>query len=361
MANTELPIPKHYDPGKVSEVWRIDYQKLAEDGAAWAREQGIGPSSEDGFRVCLIIVDVQNTFCIPEFELYVGGRSGTGAVDDNRRLTEFIYRNLHLITEVVPTMDTHQAMQIFHSIFFVNERGEHPAPFTLISEEDIAEGRWKFNKKLAHDLSYDSDFIERHLRHYVRSLRESGKYELTVWPYHAMLGGIGHALVSSVEEAMFFHSIARLSQPDIHVKGDNPLTEHYSVLSPEVSTGPDGEPLSIRAEALFQKPGTAYAIFQKLIDYDAVIIAGQAKSHCVAWTIADLLESASAKDIKIKDMKLKEKIYVLEDCMTSIVVPGVIDYTDEAEILFEKFREAGVNIVRSTDPVSEWLGVKRQD
>ena len=31
---------------------------------------------------------------------------------------------------------------------------------------------------------------------------------------------------------MFFHSIARTSQPDVQTKGDNPLTEHYSVLGP---------------------------------------------------------------------------------------------------------------------------------
>ena len=352
MVITELPIPPHYEPRKVSEVWRVEYQKLADSGSSWASEHDIRPSSEDSFRICLIAVDVQNTFCIPDYELYVGGRSGTGAVEDNKRLTEFIYHNLHLITEIVPTMDTHQAMQIFHSIFFVNDKGEHPPPFTLISEDDIKEGRWKFNTNLTHDVNYGSDYIQEHLHHYVSSLNRSGKYELTVWPYHAMLGGIGHALVSSIEEAIFFHTIARLSQPDIHVKGDNPITEHYSVLAPEVSTGPGEQALLIRSESLFQKSSTSQAIVQKIIDYDAVIIAGQAKSHCVAWTIADLIESAS-----VKDNKLSEKIYVLEDCMTPIVVPGVIDYTDEAELLFEEFREAGINIVKSTDPVSKWPNI----
>jgi len=349
----ELPLPPHFDPEKVAEVWRIEYQNIARTAAEWAARHNIPPSSEDDFRICLIAVDVQNTFCIPGFELFVGGRSGMGAVEDNRRLTEFIYRNLNLITEIAPTMDTHQAMQIFHSIFFINELGEHPEPYTLISEDDIREGQWRFNRKLTHDLSFSEDFIDRHVLHYTEELKRSGKYELTVWPYHAMLGGIGHALVPSLEEAMFFHTIARLSQPDIHVKGDNPLTEHYSVLAPEVSTGPDDEPLSIRSESLFQKPGTSYAVFQKLIDYDAVIIAGQAKSHCVAWTIADLLDSVSAKDTK-----LRGKIYILEDCMTPIVVPGVIDYTDEADRSFKKFREAGVHIVRSTDPITEWPNIK---
>lgn len=346
-------LPQHYNPDKVSDVWRVEYQKVAEAAAVWARDYNISPASQDEFCICLIAVDVQNTFCIPGYELFVGGRSGTGAVEDNVRLTEFIYRNLHLITEIVPTMDTHQAMQIFHSIFFVNDRSEHPAPYTLISENDIREGRWRFNEKLTHDLSYSGEYIKRHILHYTQALKSSGKYELTIWPYHAMLGGIGHALVSSIEEAVFFHAMARLSQPDIHVKGDNPLTEHYSVLAPEVSTGPDGEPLSIRSETLFQKLGTADAIFQKLIDYDAVIIAGQAKSHCVAWTIADLLDSVSARD-----MRLTDKIYILEDCTTPVVVPGVIDYTEEADLAFSEFRDAGMHIVRSTEPIAEWPGIK---
>ena len=352
MTIKELPLPHHFDPDKVSSVWRVEYQKVAADADNWAREHNISPSSEDRFRICLIAIDVQNTFCIPGFELFVGGRSGTAAVDDNRRLAEFIYRNLHSITEIVPTMDTHQAMQIFHSIFFVNERGQHPEPFTHISDEDIREGRWRFNEKLLHDLSFSQDYIKNHLLHYVEELKSIGKYELTVWPYHAMLGGIGHALVSSIEEAIFFHTIARLSQPDIHVKGDNPLTEHYSALAPELSTGPGGEPLPIRSETLFQKPGTAEAIFQKLIDYNAVVIAGQAKSHCVAWTVSDLISTVSAKG-----MNLNEKIYILEDCMTPIVIPGVIDYTEEADQLFQEFQAAGIHIVRSSDPIANWPNI----
>ena len=33
-----------------------------------------------------------------------------------------------------------------------------------------------------------------------------------------MLGGIGHALVSAVEEAIFFHNIARHSQTEFKIK-----------------------------------------------------------------------------------------------------------------------------------------------
>ena len=352
MEKNELPIPQHFKPEKVGEIWRVDYQNIAIAASDWANGKDIKPASNDGFKICLIAVDVQNTFCIPGFELFVGGRSGSGAVDDNLRLAQFIYRNIHKITEIVPTMDTHQAMQIFHSIFFVNDKGGHPAPYTQISVDDIRDGKWSFNKKLSHNLPFSTEYIERYLLHYTEELKKSGKYELTIWPYHAILGGIGHALVPSIEEAIFFHAIARFSQPYIHVKGDHPLTEHYSVLRPEVSTGPDGEPLSQRRESLFQKPAGSEDFYQKLIDFDAVIIAGQAKSHCVAWTIADLLNI-----VRDHDEKLVEKIYLLEDCTSPVVVPGVVDYTNLADQAFKEFSDAGMKVVRSIDLLSNWPGI----
>ena len=343
MAPAELPIPSHFNPEKVAEVWKVAYQSLAEAAEKWAKQNKLQPAARDKFKISLLLVDVQNTFCIPGFELYVGGTSGTGAVDDNRRLCNFIYRNLNVITQICPTLDTHQAMQIFHCIFLVNDRGEHPAPYTLITADDIEKGIWKFNPQLSCSLQIDETYGQQFLRHYTRQLKASGKYDLTIWPYHAMLGGIGHALVASVEEAVFFHSIARLSQPDFQVKGDNPLTENYSVLSPEVLEDPAGEEIAEKN----------VEFIRELLDFDVVIIAGQAKSHCMAWTIEDLLN-----EIQIADRKLSEKVYLLEDCTSSVVIPGVIDYTEQANAAFQKFSDAGMHVVRSSDPIVNWPGIK---
>ena len=342
MAPSELPIPPHFNPEKVEEVWRVPYQERAEDAENWAAHYGIRSASDDTFKISLMLVDVQNTFCIPGFELFVGGRTGTGAVDDNRRVCEFTYRNLNMITEICPTMDTHQTMQIFHSIFVVNEKGQHPAPFTLISEEDIERGLWRFNPKLADSLGVTERYGQRYLRHYTHTLREGGKYDLTIWPYHAMLGGIGHALVSSVEEAIFFHSIARCSQPDFQVKGSNPFTENYSVLRPEVLVDADGKRIAQKNEKFIRK----------LLEFDALVIAGQAKSHCVAWTIDDLLNEIAAVD-----KKMAQKVYLLEDCSSPVVIPGIIDYTDQADTAFQRYSDAGVHVVRSTDPIASWPGI----
>jgi len=341
----ELPLPPHFTSAQVGAVWRVPYQERAKLALAWAKQHAVQPAANDPFRICLIAVDVQNTFCIPEFELYVGGRSGTGAVDDTRRLCEFIYRNLDSITQIVPTMDTHQAAQIFHSLFLIDERGEHPAPYTLVSADQVERGVWQFNPAIAASLGISVEYGQRHLEHYTRQLKKNGKYDLTIWPYHAMLGGIGHALVSAFEEAVFFHSVARYSQPDFHVKGDESLTEHYSVLGPEVQMDFGGKPLAPKNDT----------IFKKLETFDAVIIAGEAKSHCVAWTIADLLD-----DILVHDHTLAEKVYLLEDGTSAVVIPGAIDYTEQADAAFKRFADAGMHLVRSTDPIVRWDGI-RQD
>jgi len=291
----ELQLPKHFEPSRVGEVWRVPYEDRAREAQEWAEKHGIGPAAEDSFRLCLLAVDVQNTFCIPDFELFVAGRSGTGAVDDNRRLCEFIYRNLGTITQIYPSLDTHHAMQVFHAVWLVDEHGDHPAPYTLVSADDVKAGRWRMNPAVAEALGIDVDYAERHLAHYTRSLAEGGKYNLTIWPYHAMLSSMGHALVSAVEEAVFFHSIARHSQPDFQVKGNDPLTEHYSMLGPEVTEGPDGDRLG----------GKNIELIEKLLTFDVVVVAGQAKSHCMAWTIDDLLEEEAAGE------RLAERTYLL--------------------------------------------------
>jgi len=311
----ELPIPEHFEPGRVGEVWRVDYETRSVESAAWAERHALRPAAEDEPRVCLFAVDCQNTFCTSGFELFV-----PGAPDDCRRLCEFVYRNLGRLTEIVATLDTHRAFQIFHAAFLVGRDGRHPLPYTTVSVADVEGGVWRTADPL----------LQPHLEEYVRALAAGGKYELIVWPYHAMLGSVGHALVSAVEEAFFFHALARDAQTRFEVKGDDPLTEHYSALGPEVG----GEP--------------NLALVEHLRSFDAVLVAGQAKSHCVAWTVDDLLRLAPG---------LEPRLYLLEDCSSPVVVPGAVDFTAEADAAFARFADAGAHVVRSTDPMERWPGM----
>ncbi len=330
----DLPIPDFFEVEKVGAIWRIPYEERANQARDWARRHKLQPVSVDSTKTWLMLIDVQNTFCIPDFELYVGGRSGRGAVEDNARLCEFIYRKLGNVTRLTATMDTHLTMQVFHAIFFVDKDGNHPAPYTDIHVSELHEGKWKFNPALADQFDIAPEYGQQMVVHYAEALQKSGKYALTIWPYHAMLGGIGHALVSSVAEALFFHSIARLAQTEIVIKGDTPFTENYSVIGPEVLTGPMDEMLGTHDQRFIQE----------LQEFDRLIIAGQAKSHCVAWTVSDLLD-----DIAATDPGLARKIYLLEDCTSPVVVPGVVDHTDVANAAYERFAKAGMHIVKSTE------------
>jgi nicotinamidase-related amidase len=333
--NTQ-PIPEFFDSTNVGTVYRIPYEERARGARDFALRSALKPASTDQTKTWLMLIDVQNTFCIPEFELYVGGRSGRGAVEDNVRLCEFIYLNLANITHITATMDTHSTMQVFHAIFFVDQDGNHPAPFTDIHADELRDGKWTFNPALAPQFGIAPEYGQQMMVHYAEALEKKGKYALTIWPYHALLGGIGHALVSSVEEALFFHSIARNSQYEIEIKGDKPFTENYSVVGPEVLTGPMGETLGTHNRKFIEQ----------LQRYDKLIIAGQAKSHCVAWTVQDLLN-----DINVVDPSLAKRIYLLEDCSSPVVVPGVVDHTSAADDAYARFAAAGMHIVRSTDQI----------
>jgi nicotinamidase-related amidase len=310
----ELPLPPHWDPRRVEEVWRVPYEERALEAELWARQHRLVPARKDSPRIGLLAVDAQNTFCTPGFELFV-----PGAPDDNRRLCEFVYRNLGAITRIVPTLDTHQAMQVFHAAWLVDEDNLHPPPYTIVSAADVARGVWR-----AADPAEQENLVA-----YTRALEARGRFRLTIWPYHAMLGGIGHALVSAVEEAVFFHGIAREAAPAFQTKGDDPRTEHYSALGAEVGGS--------RNERLLEL----------LRGFDKIVIAGQAKSHCVAWTLGDLLDEVPA-----------EQVYLLEDCTSPVVVPAAVDYTDEANAAVERFATRGVHVVRSTEPLETWPGLE---
>jgi nicotinamidase-related amidase len=332
-----LPLPPFVEPGASERVFRVPYEERAAQARAWASTHGVRPAAADRRRTALLLVDVQNTFCLPEFELFVAGRSGRGAVEDCGRITSFLYRNLDRVTQVVATLDTHGAAQIFHPLFWVDAAGEHPAPHTVISAADVESGRWRVNPQIATAVAPHEGFdLDGWARHYTRRLAQGGKYPLVVWPYHSLLGGIGHAMVSAVEEAVFFHSIARQSPARLEIKGRHALTESYSALRPEVGEDAEGRTIAAADRALIEH----------LLSFDSVIVAGEAKSHCVAWTVEDLIAEAAARD-----PRLVRRIVLLDDCASPVVVPGVADFSDAAEAAYARFARAGARRALSSDPL----------
>jgi nicotinamidase-related amidase len=108
------------------------------------------------------------------------------------------------------------------------------------------------------------------------------------------------------------------------------------VLRPEVTQDHNGNTIALENQELIQQ----------LFSFDQLIIAGQAKSHCVAWTVDDFLS-----EIQQTDPSFAQKVYLLEDCTSPVVVPGGADFTEQANATFNRFQQAGMQLVQSTDPI----------
>ncbi len=358
-----------YDPKNAEDFSYNPNMALVQEAAlAYARVNNLHPGTSDKIKLALLLIDAQRDFCHKEGTLYVGGRTGDGAIDDSKRIAEFIYNNVGIISKTIATLDTHFPWQIFFSNFFVNRKGEELQPHTLIDVAvdngrdilvnlDLAGNLLNSdilpNPKIAGEFKVNPAWLHSQCLHYCKSLKDpnSGrsKYTLYLWPLHCLIGSIGHTLVGVIDEARQFHSFARSSQPEIEIKGGNPLTENYSIVQPEVLTRFDNlnSPIAQRN----------VSFLKQLLNYDMVVIAGQASSHCVASSIDDILA-----EINAKDPSLAKKVYILRDCTSAVAVPDgnggfFADFTDQAEAAFKRFADAGMNVVNSTDPISTWPGV----
>lgn len=346
LLSDQLPLPPFFDPENGARWgYSPDQEALFERATAWRRERQIAPAGTDRLDLQLLVIDAQKDFCFPQGNLYVGGRSGTGAVEDTKRLASFIYRNLDRITGITATMDTHFAYQIFFASFWLDELGLPLTPHTIIHTDDIRDGRVRPNPDIAWWLC-DGDYpwLQRQVAYYTAELERGGKYELYLWPPHCLLGSDGHALAGVIHEARLFHSYVRAAQSLVEIKGGNPLTENYSALGAEVLTRFDGGPLARKNERLIAA----------LLGADVVVIAGQAASHCVKSSIDDLLG-----EILGRDTALARKVYILADCMSAVTVPDgsggfLADFTPQAEAALGCYRAAGMHVVASTTPIAAW-------
>ena len=313
--------PRFYDDKKVADVWIERAALVAEEAEA----AGMTPASQDKFRIAAFGIDCQVGFCTPGASLFV-----PGAVEDSRRTLDWLYRNMPQITGLHFSLDTHRVFQIFHPAFWVDKDGKHPAPFTPIFYEEVRAGRYT-------PIAHPKECLE-----YTKKLEASGKYVLTIWPFHTLLGGVSHALLPSLMEASIFHALGRKAQTHFETKGTHAMTENYSVLSPEVKE------LGAQSVGAFNAP-----FFKLLMDYDRVYVFGQAKSHCVLSTLKDMQEH-----IQRTDPGLVDKVYILEDCMSPVPAPPLhplppsLDFPRIADEAIAEFKRAGMHIVRSTDPLT---------
>ncbi len=303
--------PTFYNPAKVSQLYLPEMAQAATAG------QGAGFSSanQDKQRVMLLLVDPQIDFIFTE-----GTLSVPGAIEDTRRTIEWIYRNAGQLTSVAASLDSHTVFQIFYPTWWGNDQGEHPAPFTQITTDDIHKGVWRPLVEPVWSLQY------------VEKLEKGGKYSLMIWPYHTMIGTPGNALVPALSEAIMYHAAARHAQPTWLLKGSIPQTENYSILEPEVKVAT--HPLG----------GLNSAFLDLLAKYDLVYVAGQAKSHCVLSTMRSIMQYFA------RQPQVIAKLRFLMDCTSSVYHPQ-IDFDTLANTELTEMAKQGMRLVKSTDSI----------
>ncbi len=265
-----------------------------------------------------LIIDPQNSFCHPkEGELYV-----PGAEEDMERLARLIDKLLDDIDDIHVTLDTHHELDVAHPIFWVNGKGEHPEPFTLISKQDVIDGVWTpFNPKLS--CPPYGTLLDRMID-YVTRLEEGSRYQLTIWPPHCRIGTPGHNVVEPLRETLRKWELTRYAMVDYVTKGSNVFTEHYSGVQADV---PDPEDPSTHLNA---------ELIQTLKKADIIVFSGEASTHCVANTIRDIAKNFGEETLK--------KCILLEDAMSP--VPGFEHFADE---FFREMEEKSMQITKTTD------------
>ncbi|WP_027003998.1 nicotinamidase [Hugenholtzia roseola] len=262
----------------------------------------------DTFNHLLFVIDAQYDFCHQKGALYV-----QGAQADMERLAIFIEKNGSHLDHIIATLDTHHIHDIAHPDFWEDAQGNPPAPFTPISAAEVEAGKWKPRFE-----------PEKTLR-YLQDLEAQGEFPHFIWTRHCIVGTKGAALEDTFATALQKWAKEQRKNFQTVEKGLYPFSEHFGVFQAQI---PDPE---------VPYTQTNFALLQTLAQYQTIWIAGQAKSHCVATSLKQILDFAP---------HLAERLVVLEDCMSDVAGLGHL-----GKPIYERAKKMGVRFAKATELV----------
>lgn len=262
-------------------------------------------------KIHLVIVDPQQDFCCPQTgALYV-----KGADQDMSRLSKMVKRLGGKIDDIHVTLDSHHDFHIAHPLFWKNTKGEHPAPFTLISADDVKNSVWV----------PALPSWQKRARDYVETLQKNNRYVLCIWPEHCLIGTEGAIVYPSLMKELRNWVRTNIGSINFVTKGSNFYTEHYSILMADV---PDAQDPSTQINTSFIKT---------LMDADIILIAGEASSHCVANSTRDVANG-------FNDESYVKKMVLLTDAMSP--VPG---FEQLADTFLNEMKQRGVTLTTTEE------------
>jgi len=228
----------------------------------------------------LVIVDPQNDFCDHRGSLYV-----EGAFADIKRLAGHIEKNGKRYGDILISLDSHDVIAIYHPRFWTDDGANSPSPYTAITGEDFASGRWR----------PASDENQRYAEQTFAILREKEAGPLMVWPEHCVISTWGHQISDTLREALGGWRERTGKAVRYVFKGENPYTDQFSIFE-----GLDGS-----------YPETSFneALFARLAAADSVTFAGEALSHCVGESVLSYMRRLEGK---------KQEVILLTDCTSAV-------------------------------------------
>lgn len=292
-------------------------QRLSRQVTAFSSKAGAaglldGVPTEDNYSggLALFIID-------PQVDFHEGGSLAvTGATEDSRKIAALIRKLKDKIERIVVTLDSHHKMHIHHADFWTNKDGGKPEPLTtIITSQDISSGKWQARQPELQEWSLK----------YAQSLEASKSgLPFIIWPDHCLVGTEGQSIHPPLMEALNEWAVARTRSVNFYFKGQNNRAEMYSALKSEVPVPDD--------------PTTDFDrdLVSTLARHQKVLCCGEAKSHCVNWSVRHLLECWPKGR--------NADIVLLSDCCSAVA-----GFEEVAKTFEKDMGIAGVSILKAEE------------
>jgi nicotinamidase-related amidase len=268
-------------------------------------------------KIELLIIDPQNDFCHQNGTLFV-----PGATEDMANVADMIVRLKEKIDDIHITLDSHHRVDVAHPIFWLDSSGKHPDPFTIITAEDVKNGLFR---------TTNPQFQAR-ATEYVQDLENNGRYPLCIWPYHCLIGSWGYGVIN--EGTGLYDALEQwemqFANVDFVTKGSNLWTEHYSAVQADV---PDAQDPSTQLNM---------PLIETLQKADIILLAGEARSHCLANTVIDIANNFGEENIK--------KMVLLTDATSDVPdPPGTTMFSDIGNAFVKDMKARGMQTSTTVD------------
>lgn len=291
--------------------------------------------------VHLVVIDAQNDFLAPPTSPgYKGTLYVKGAEEEALNLANMVDRLSTKITHIHSTLDSHDPVHIANPLMWKDDYGNHPNPFTLITEADVLSGRWKCAlmgqypfEVNGRRISYQEKCVS-----YVQQLAKNSRYPLFIWPEHCLIGSEGHNVYPPVAAAYRRWIESQLKGGrnywiDWVVKGSWPFSEHYSAIQADVP-----EP---------NLPNTQINI--DLLDTvnraDLVVLSGWAGSHCLANTGRDAVNNFGPNNNPFID----KCVLLTDTCPPVGDQPGSTMFADMRQQFIDEMKSRGMRLATTKD------------